>query len=1409
MNDVPQTDIATTSRLRTYLPADIADQILSGQPLPAERLRAECTRLRTELAAIASHIPSAIVREQIRRPTVGKVSGSFWDGSVLFADLSGFTALSERLSTLGKQGAEEISTIINNLFTALVEEIHHYRGGLIKFGGDALTAFFDAAVLGEQHALLAGQAALAMQARMAAFDTVATRVGTFQLRLRVGVHSGRVFAAQVGDNEHIEVVVTGHNINRVAQAQEIAEVGEVVVSAATLALLPQAHTAPRTDGFVLLAGLPPVDAPPPASRWDWQEASNDQSMLLGLVERIAALHPYLPCNLPRRFLEPGREDSGELRPVTVLFANFYPFSVALDQLGDDAETAVRVLNAYYRRAQQVIHRYNGIVNKVDMSTHGDKLMALFGAPLAHEDDPERAVRAALELRRALDEANTEIAQLLGQAAEPITRRFTLRQRVGINTGVVFAGRVGSASRHEYTVMGRPVNLAARLMASAAEDQVVISPATRRAVERHMVLHDLPPVQLKGIAEPVPLAEVRQIREVAREVRSSLARPNLVGRENEVARLMSEARVALTGSGRVFALVGDAGTGKTRLIEDALQRLVRLSHDGALPAFFVYAVECQSYEQSTPYAATRELLGQLFNLIGEDSGRGVRGLLRRVADLAPEQARFAPLLRDLISVPIEDTPLTAGLSPQQRHDRALDLVEELLLAEARRQPLMLLIDDLHWADASSLELLERLARRAVAAPLLIVLGYRTEPLIDEPWRSLPHCVGIAVGELDAEGGAALVRALLRGEPPPELAGLIERAQGNPFFIEEVVRSLVESGALEHGPQGWVLTRAPDELDLPDSIEGVITARLDRLEERSREVLQAASVIGRRFAYQVLTGILVQREDLPARVRLLIDGELILPEELERDLAYLFKHALTRDVAYGAILYARRRDLHRQVAQQITQLYAGRLDDQLALLARHYLLAEDWPAAFNYHLRAGRYAQNRYANREAIELLERALHIRTRQAEQGNLPPELDPELIEIYERLGVIHALIGEYDLALARFLAVLELQRDQPSDDDELIRLHHHIARVYEKRAEFDTAFEWVERALALSGDKQSREAVRCLLLGAGLHRRQGRYAQALEWGERARALAEQIGSQREEAHAMKLLGITRLYVGDGQIALELLRNSVQMYQHAQDLVGLADAHNDLANVCYELGIMNEALEHYQSGFDIKYTIGDVYGQAMISNNLGGVFKQQKKLEEAINQYKRSLEIFEHIGSVYASGVIYMNLGAAYLLHGDLDRAGQHLQRSAELYQQAGAEDFLPELGRYLAELHLKLGQIDKAYTLCSEALATACRLEARVEEGITRRMLGQILALRGTIPQAWVELEQSLAILTITASVLERSRTLLAMADVAPHLDQPQDGQPLLDEAVSILTSMGALLDLDDAALIAMRHGYTVAVTQ
>jgi class 3 adenylate cyclase/tetratricopeptide (TPR) repeat protein len=1041
--------------LLAALPPELGARLAPGLALGDEELAAVCAALRGELEAIARFVPSLVVRRQLARPAIGAINGAYWEGTVLFADLSGFTAMSGQLSSLGKQGAEEISEIINSLFAALVDEVHRYAGVLLKFGGDALTAFFDASLLGRDHGALAARAALAMQGRMrASFTAITTRAGTFQLRLRVGVHSGRVFAAEVGDRSHIELVVTGRNINRVANAQEIAEPGDVVVSREALALLPGSQVRALEQDYALLERLPAVVPSARLHSQNWQPGQGDRAELAALAERIAALRPYLPHRMPRRFLEPAAQsvELGEFRPVTVLFANFFPFSRALPLLDDDGLRAAQVLNAYYQRAQAVVHRYGGIVNKVDMYTHGDKLMALFGAPVAHEDDALRAVRSAIELRSVLAEANREIGELLREAAGALVSigDAFLQQRIGINTGAVFAGRVGSAQRHEYTVMGQPVNLAARLRGVAAPGSIVLSASTRRAVTGRIALRELEPVRLKGVEGPVPIVEALRPQEsVAGD--AGLVRAELVGRGAELERLLGEARTALGGQGRVLALVGEAGVGKSRLIGELLDRLFQLSGPGAgnLPGFMVYVAECQGYEQNTAFAVARQLLAQLLVLVEGLPSQEAR-IAARVEELAPGLARFTPLLGDLLGLPLEETPLTAALTPEQRHERALDLVEGLVLGAARAQPLALIVDDMHWSDASSLELIGRIAHAATRAALLLVFGYRNDPPLDEPWRALPHSVHVQLAELTPEGSATLARAMLRGEPPPELEQRLERAQGNPFFIEAVVRSLIESGTLVQAGGAWQLTRKLDESAIPDSIEGVITARLDRLEEALRETLQVAAVIGRRFAYSVLDGIVQQPDTLPTRLERLEASDLVVPDAEQREAlqrsAYQFAHALTRDVAYEGILYARRRDLHRRVAQRIEQLYDGRPDDQLSLLAGHYLLAEAWPQAFDYHLRAGRRAQERFANREAIALLERALQIAERPDGLSDLEPQADT-IVELHERLGAVHALIGEYDLALTRYEQALDLlgRRGGARLDDVLGR-QLQSASVYVKR---------------------------------------------------------------------------------------------------------------------------------------------------------------------------------------------------------------------------------------------------------------------------------------------------------------------------------------------------------------------------
>ncbi len=1385
---------AITGPLLGHLSAEQSAILSHGGDLPAADRARLAADLRADLAACAAYIPARLVRAQLDNPHPGHTGGAFWDGSLLFADLSGFTALSERLSVLGRQGAEEVSAVVNRLFAALIAEIYAHQGALLKFGGDAITAFFDTEAIGAAHASAATSAALAMQRRMDEFIDLETRAGTFTLRLRVGVHSGRVFAAEVGDESHIELVVTGTEVNRVAMAQEIAAPGEVVISDQTAALLVGAHLEPRNAGFQRIVRLLFFVMPPPQPDLIDLHGPDDLLTLAGLAARLAALRPYLVRGLPRRFLDASEIGLGEFRPVSVLFANFHDFSAVLGQLHADPARAAAVLNAYYRRAQAVVHRYDGIVNKVDMYTHGDKLMALFGAPAAHEDDPTRAVLCALELEQALGEANREIGILLEEIGEAC-----LFQKIGINTGTVFAGRVGGTTRYEYTVMGPAVNLAARLMSAAADGNVLLSPSARAAVADQFVLEDQPPLRLKGLAEPVTPARAVRVADAPAPGTRIGAAP-IIGRDREIQRLSIAAGAALRGAGCVLALVGEAGAGKSRIAEEVLQRLVISSiaepaTDDRVPPFEIVIGECQSYDQRTTYATLRGPLSELLLLSTWRTSSGDLHLhiAERVRHLAPDLERFAPLLSDALDITLAESSLTSALSPQQRHDRLQELIIALFCGAAAQKPLVISIEDIHWADSPSLELLGSLSAAAAKLALLLVLTYRPDPPIPAPWDELPTTLHLRLPELTPDHSADLLSALLGGQPPTEILSLLDRTQGNPFFIEELVRALVAGGVLVHDNENhWGLARPLAEVVLPTSIEGLLIARLDRLDEPRQELVQVASVIGRRFQRPIVEGVYTSLHALDESLQRLIDIELIQADQFDRTLAYVFRHALLRDVAYDGILYARRRLLHGRVARRIEEKSQEHIDDQLAVLAWHYLQAEDWDHALHYHMRAGEHAQRRFANRDALALYRVALEITTRLSASAR-PLTLTAQVTEIHERSGDIHMLLGEYDQAEEHFRVALSMAGIENGHVDEIwLRMHRKLASIDERRSRYDAAFTWLHTGLDSGTDTLRAETTHCYLLGAGIYFRQGNYTEAMSWAQRGLGLAKQMQSQADQAQALKLIGSIHRDQGELSPAIEALNYARNLFETLNIVDGLSDTLNNLGQVYLQLGRWQDTITSFERSLQISGDIGDVLAVARTSNNLAVVLVGRNQLDRAGDLYRLSSAMFGRIGSALGVAVTTYNRGEVLLLQGSPAEALPLFTRSIADFERIKAPSFLPEVLRLAAEATLALGDPAAARDYATRALTVADELGMAAEAAVARRALGQVALAQDDLVAAHDQLTQSQIALEQLDNRYELGKTLYQIARLARtrHDDQALTVARL--RAEQIFSELDATRDVD-----------------
>src|SRR3989454_8992955 len=607
-----------------------------------------------------------------------------------------------------------------------------------------------------------------------------------------------------------------------------------------------------------------------------------------------------------------------------------------------------------------VHRYEGTVNQF----LGDGIMALFGAPIAHEDHARRAVHAALGIARALDDYQKELAP----------RGITFRARQGLNTGLVVVGSIGGDLRMDYTAVGDTTNVAARLQQIGEPGRVTISDATYRLVHGYFETRKIGDIHLKGKAEPVAAWEVVGEHETRTrlEVQSERGLTPFMGRERELTLLFDAFERARAGEGQAVFLVGDAGIGKSRLLLELRRRV------GDRAAW--QEGHCLSFGGTMAFHPLIDLLRRRFAIeeadgetpIGEKIDRGVSAT---GADPAP----IAPYLRALLSVDPGDAEVRA-MSPAQRHGETFEAMRHLLVRAAEGQPQVLVIEDLHWIDSASERFLSTLVDSIPALRVLLIFTYR--PGYTNSFGERSYFTRIVPAALSADDSARMAAAVLAADGLPDaLWSMIgARAEGNPFYVEELVKSLEGSGVLRRGGGRLALTQPLTALAIPGSLHDLIAARIDRLAEAPKRTLQLAAVIGREFTRRLVDRLAEIRERTGDFLRELTVLELIHERRVFPELAYMFKHALTQDVAYASLLVQRRKELHRLVGLAIEELYTDRLPEHYEVLAHHFSRAQDWGRALDYLLKAAEKATKAFGVRQALHLYGEALEVADRLGER---------------------------------------------------------------------------------------------------------------------------------------------------------------------------------------------------------------------------------------------------------------------------------------------------------------------------------------------------------------------------------------------------------------------------------------------
>ncbi len=1389
-------------RLKRYLPSHLTEYLRPD--IATDAALTIAIHITSVRYVLSTYLPRYLVNLIAQDPTPGKVSGGFRYGTVMFADVSGFTAMSEKLSVLGKEGAEEITAIVNDYFDTMLDISAQYGGDLLKFGGDALLLFFE----GEDGAHRAVVTAQEMQQAMEKFVEVKTSQGEFRLRMSIGMGTGSIFLANLGTAEGMEYAVMGRALANMAKAEDRAVATQVMVDRNTKdAAADIAEFSDAGDDFWLLEkadDFTPLEnylsqeiEPPPLLAGE-----NPLQLLescLPHITVIEGLRPFVPDDLLSRLIADPQHPSlsGSHRPVTVMFANFYGIDEIIETLGPAHEDAItQILNAHFVTMSRILAHFGGVVNKVDTYAIGHRIMALFGALHAHEDDPQRAVRAAVEMNKALSKVNERAAQILsGLALDADFGAEPLKQRIGLNSGFVFAGNVGSTTRREYSVMGDEVNLTARLMGIAKEGDVLISQSTARHVKNVFELQAQEPVKVKGKSKPVANYVVSGERERPQRW-ANLASTPIVGRDRELKTGYNAVAQAKNGKGQLLIISGVSGIGKTRLAEE-------IAYHGEMAGLDLLAGTCLSYGHTLAYHPWAELLRAYFDIHPKDPPQArIQAVQRGMA--AIDEADWSPVIADVLGLNIPDNDLTSALDAKLRRQRIFDLTLKLLQKRAATRPLIVVIEDAHWADPASMELITYIARNIAQHPILLILPHRPDDGLPD-WAAHTHATSIVLGDLDDESCLEIVYSMVgRIELPASMRQLIlSKGDGNPFFISEVVRVLMDSGALEQDEEGqWRVVHNMAAVELPDTIHGMIISRIDRLLETDRRILQTASVVGRVFAYRIVDGVYVygDRSDSLHKHLNYFSGigltELADPQEE----LYRFKHLTTREVVYESLAFEQRRALHKRIAAFIEKTFQDTLGEHISLLAYHTFEGQDWAKALYYNMETARHAQKEFANDTAVTAYLRVLEA----AEKLKADDDIYPERLLAHEALGEVLTLLGRYDEALEHYAAARKMvETELPSPDQyrHLADLCRKTADVYEKRSEYDTAFEWLRKGLLyLDKNEPTIEAARIYLLGAGVYHRQGKNDEAIDWCKKSMATASKI-SNREGQQAMGqayyLLGTIYWRRGDLGSAIQFCRESVQVYQRISDLVGQSQAYINLGLAYTDYGNWRQARDDFRKSLAMKQKMGDIFYQGAISNNLANIYLNQGEFSEATRLFEQSHAVWMQLGASAPEGITASNLAQVYIYRQDWPKANRHLTYSQQVFAKIGSKDFLSELERRWGEYYLKTGDPEQALAHTQRSIDLAIKQEARLEEGMSRRMLGLVYMAQDKQEAAETELRQSLQILTELNSEYEAARSKLALARLLQQ-SAPQEAQDYLEQATRTFEKLGAKADLAEAQELA-----------
>jgi len=1056
------------------------------------------------------------------------------------------------------------------------------------------------------------------------------------------------------------------------------------------------------------------------------------------VAKFATPDAYTPKHLAEKILTSKAALEGERKLVTVLFADL---KGSTELLADrDPEEARKLLDPVLERMMEAVHRYEGTVNQV----MGDGIMALFGAPLAHEDHAVRACYAALRMQESV-----------AQYAEGVFRSqgVPIQIRVGLNSGAVVVRAIGSDLHMDYTAVGQTTHLAARMEQMATPGTILLAPATLQLAEGYVQVAARGPVAVKGLPDPVEIYALTGASASRTRLHAAAARglTRFVGRDAEIEQLRRALALAHEGHGQLVALVGEPGVGKSRLVYE-------FTHSHRTQDWLILEAGSVSYGKATSYLPVIDLLKAYFKVHDRETHREIREKVTgKLLTLDRTLEPTLPALLALLDVPVEDAPWQA-LDPAQRRQRTLEAVKHLLLRESQGQPLLVVFEDLHWIDAETQALLDGLVESLPTARVLLLVNYRPE--YQHGWGRKTYYSQLRLDALPPESAGELLTALLGDDPALEPLKRLLVKRGNPFFIEESIRTLVETGALARERGAYRLTRPIQAIEVPATVQVILAARTDRLPADDKQLLQTAAVIGKDVPFVLLHAVAEAAEDAVHRgLTHLQAAEFLYETRLFPDPEYTFKHALTHEVTYGTLLQDRRKALHARIVGAIERSYADRLSEHVERLAHHAGRGEVWGKAVTYLQQAGAKAFARSANREAASCFEQALTA------LGHLP--------ETRERLE--QAIDLRFDLRnslfpLGEFERILGCLRDAEG-----------LARTLDDQRRLGQLFVHMCHNLWITGH----------------------LTEALAFGQRAQALAESLEDVPLQVTGNLYFGVACQGTGDYRRAEALFLKVLPLLEGvpSRERFGLAGFPAVLAHfystwVFADRGKFKEGIVHGQEGIHLAEALDHPYSLANMCWVLAYLRVMRGELSPAVRLLERGVAVSREWNLTFLSVAHTGSLGYAYALSGRIAEGIPLLEHAVSASESMGLGVYQPLFLVYLGEAYVLADRLEDALEFAGRALTRAREGGQRPYEAWALRLLGEVAARRDPPAQAAGHYRDALALAEELGMRPLVAHCHLGLGKLYRRAGKREQAQEHLTTATTMYREMDMQFWLDQAAV-------------